>query len=127
MSHMVAQNQVRLIPDLRSYLNDNLEYDCIPDVVDMKTKRRAFDLTMSIKRLEEEKNIVATEMQNHWKNLSTQKDNFRQLSFLLSTDSLRGMYIGDTLQCYRVHCNYSYIVMIVLQISNVGSNFVLYP
>lgn len=93
MSHMVAQNQVRLIPDLRSYLNDNLEYDCIPDVVDMKTKRRAFDLTMSIKRLEEERKIVATEMQKHWKNLSTQKDTLKQLSFLLSTDSSRGMYI----------------------------------
>ncbi|XP_062412037.1 uncharacterized protein LOC134102072 isoform X2 [Sardina pilchardus] len=64
------------------------------DSVDMKTKRKAFDLAMAISRLEEERNIVAKEMQKHWQSLSTQTDILKQLSCSLSTDSWRSGLSG---------------------------------
>lgn len=57
----------------------------------MKTKRKAFDLVMAIRRLEEERNIVTKEMQKHWQSLSTQTDRLNQLSSSLSTDTLSSM------------------------------------
>ncbi|XP_034003930.1 uncharacterized protein LOC117496389 [Trematomus bernacchii] len=37
------------------------------DSFDLRTKRRAFDLVMAVKRLQEEKKILVTEMNHHWK------------------------------------------------------------
>ncbi|XP_067246855.1 uncharacterized protein [Chanodichthys erythropterus] len=45
------------------------------DSVDLRTKRRAFDIIMSVRRLEEELKILVAEMDHHWKSLSTRADN----------------------------------------------------
>ncbi|XP_033997504.1 uncharacterized protein LOC117491563 [Trematomus bernacchii] len=37
------------------------------DSFDLRTKRRTFDLVMAVKRLQEEKKILITEMNHHWK------------------------------------------------------------
>ncbi|KAI4806955.1 hypothetical protein KUCAC02_017745, partial [Chaenocephalus aceratus] len=61
------------------------------------TKRRAFDLVMAVKRLEEEKKILVTEMNHHWKVLSTRSDSLKELSCLqnsplgLSEDGMKGL------------------------------------
>lgn len=72
-------------------------YKCFPDSVDLRTKRRAFDLIMSLRRLQEEKKILITEMKNHWNSLSARGDSLQQLSCLVSGATVQGMY----LQFYR--------------------------
>ena len=59
----------------------------IPDSVDLRTKRRAFDLVMSVRRLEEEKIIVVTEMNQHWKALCNQANSLREMSSQLSNEA----------------------------------------
>ncbi|XP_034087553.1 uncharacterized protein LOC117556364 [Gymnodraco acuticeps] len=64
---------------------------------DLRTKRRAFDLVMAVKRLQEEKKILVTEMNHHWKVLSTRSDSLKELSCLqnsplgLSEDVMKGL------------------------------------
>ncbi|KAJ4923580.1 hypothetical protein JOQ06_021491, partial [Pogonophryne albipinna] len=53
------------------------------DSVDLKTKRKAFDIIMAIRRLQEEKKIVVTEMDHHWKALKARADSLKELSCLL--------------------------------------------
>ncbi|KAI9532749.1 hypothetical protein NQZ68_029315 [Dissostichus eleginoides] len=66
---------------------------------DLRTKRRAFDLVMAVKRLEEGKKILVTEMNHHWKVLSTRSDSLKELSCLqnsplgLSEDGMKGLQI----------------------------------
>ncbi|XP_051997376.1 uncharacterized protein LOC127654291 [Xyrauchen texanus] len=69
------------------------------DSVDLRTKRRAFDIIMSVRRLEEEQKILVAEMDHHWKSLSTRSDTLRELSCLfsnsqcgLSEEGLKGLH-----------------------------------
>lgn len=55
------------------------------------------DLIMSLRRLQEEKKILITEMKNHWNSLSARGDSLQQLSCLVSGATVQGMY----LQFYR--------------------------
>ncbi|XP_026128633.1 uncharacterized protein LOC113109197 isoform X1 [Carassius auratus] len=59
------------------------------DAVDLKTKRKAFDVVMAIRRLEEEKKIVLSEMAKHWKSLSTRADTLKEMSCQLSSEALK--------------------------------------
>ncbi|KAK1887141.1 Parafibromin [Dissostichus eleginoides] len=68
------------------------------DSVDLKTKRRAFDILNAIRRLQEEKKIVLIEMDHHWRALQTRGDGLKELSCLLSNlpwvlseEGLRGL------------------------------------
>ncbi|XP_030253197.1 uncharacterized protein LOC115569309 [Sparus aurata] len=54
------------------------------DFVDLRTKRRAFDIVMAVRRLQEEKEILVMEMNHHWKSLSTRGDSLKELSCLVS-------------------------------------------
>ena len=63
------------------------------DSVDLRTKRRAFDLIMSLRRLQEEKKILITEMKNHWNSLSARGDSLQQLYCLVSGATVQGMYL----------------------------------
>ncbi|KAI4829811.1 hypothetical protein KUCAC02_001476 [Chaenocephalus aceratus] len=60
-----------------------LSHKCNPDSVDLKTKRKAFDIIMAIRRLQEEKKMVVTEMDRHWKALKACADSLKELSCLL--------------------------------------------
>ncbi|XP_039513391.1 uncharacterized protein LOC120468845 isoform X2 [Pimephales promelas] len=69
------------------------------DSVDLRTKRRAFDIIMSVRRLEEEQKILVAEMDHHWKSLSARSDTLRELSCLfsnsqcdLSGEGLKGLH-----------------------------------
>ncbi|KAI9534042.1 hypothetical protein NQZ68_018411 [Dissostichus eleginoides] len=55
----------------------------VENSVDLKTKRKAFDIIMAIRRLQEEKKIVVTEMDHHWKALKARADSLKELSCLL--------------------------------------------
>ncbi|GAA6096742.1 uncharacterized protein LOC124379646 isoform X1, partial [Tachysurus ichikawai] len=59
------------------------------DTVDLRTKRKAFDIIMSLRRLQEEQKIVDAEMNQHWKYLSTRAETLRELSCLFARESLK--------------------------------------
>ena len=65
---------------------------CIPDSVDLRTKRKAFDIVMAVRRLEEEKRILIAEMNKHWKSLCSRADTPKQMSSKLSNVT-SGMYL----------------------------------
>lgn len=65
---------------------------CIPDSVDLRTKRKAFDIVMAVRRLEEEKRILIAEMNKHWKSLCSRADTLKQMSSQLSNVT-SGMYL----------------------------------
>lgn len=67
-------------------------HQCIPDSVDLRTKRKAFDIVMAVRRLEEEKKILIAEMNKHWKSLCTRADTLKQMSSKLSNVT-SGMYL----------------------------------
>ncbi|KAK7130685.1 hypothetical protein R3I94_015982 [Phoxinus phoxinus] len=54
------------------------------DSVDLRTKRKAFDIVMAVRRLEEEKRILIAEMNKHWKSLCTRADTLKHMSSQLS-------------------------------------------
>ncbi|CAM4703719.1 unnamed protein product [Leuciscus chuanchicus] len=62
--------------------------------VDLRTKRRAFDIIMSVRRLEEEQKILVAEMDHHWKSLSTRSDTLRELSCLFSSETMKNSQCG---------------------------------
>ncbi|KAL1278904.1 hypothetical protein QQF64_025577 [Cirrhinus molitorella] len=64
------------------------------DSVDLKTKRRAFDIIMSVRRLQEEQKILVAEMDNHWKYLSARANSLRELSCLFASDTLKNSPFG---------------------------------
>lgn len=66
-------------------------HKCFPDSVDFRTKRRAFDIVMSVRRLQEEKKILVTEMNHHWKSLSARRDSLKELSCLVTSVALQGI------------------------------------
>ncbi|XP_030596124.1 uncharacterized protein LOC115787509 isoform X2 [Archocentrus centrarchus] len=59
------------------------------DSVSLRTKRRAFDVIMAVKRLEEEKKILVKEMDHHWKSLSAHDHTLKELYCLLSSDTVK--------------------------------------
>ncbi|XP_030278048.1 uncharacterized protein LOC115584637 [Sparus aurata] len=61
------------------------------DSVDLRTKRKAFDLVMAVRRLEEEKRILVAEMHKHWKCLCTRADTLKLMS-----SQLANMTSGET-------------------------------
>lgn len=64
---------------------------CFLDFVDLRTKRRAFDIVMAVRRLQE-KEILVMEMNHHWKSLSTPGDSVKELSCLVSRATVQSMY-----------------------------------
>lgn len=64
------------------------------DSVDLRTKRRAFDIIMSVRRLEEELKILVAEMDHHWKSLSTRADTLRELSHMFASETMRNSPCG---------------------------------
>ncbi|CAL8269727.1 unnamed protein product [Arctogadus glacialis] len=64
------------------------------DNVDLKTKRKAFDVVMAIRRLEEERKIVIAEMAKHWKSLSTPADTLKEMSCRFSSEPLQSELWG---------------------------------
>lgn len=54
------------------------------DSVDLRTKRKAFDIVMAVRRLEEEKRIFIAEMNKHWKSLCSRADTLKQMSSQLA-------------------------------------------
>ncbi|XP_026072377.1 uncharacterized protein LOC113052205 [Carassius auratus] len=54
------------------------------DSVDLRTKRKAFDIVMAVRRLEEEKRILIAEMNKHWKSLCSRADTLKQMSSQLA-------------------------------------------
>lgn len=62
------------------------------DLVDLRTKRRAFDNVMAIRRLEEEKKILVMEMNHHWKSLSSRGDSLKELSIQVSSATVESMH-----------------------------------
>ncbi|XP_024659438.2 uncharacterized protein LOC112435300 isoform X3 [Maylandia zebra] len=64
------------------------------DSVSLTTKRRAFDIIMAIRRLEEEKKILVTEMDHHWKSLSKYDDILKELSGLFSSEIFKSSHCG---------------------------------
>lgn len=83
----------------RKSFNTNLNYNwllfylCIPDSVDLRTKRKAFDLVMAVRRLEEEKRILVAEMHKHWKCLCTRADTLKLMSSQ-HANMTSGMYLS---------------------------------
>lgn len=64
------------------------------DSVDLRTKRKAFDIIMSLRRLQEEQKILVAEMDNHWKYLSTRAGTLRELSCLFASETLKNSQCG---------------------------------
>ncbi|GAA6079205.1 uncharacterized protein LOC124379646 isoform X1 [Tachysurus ichikawai] len=64
------------------------------NTVDLRTKRKAFDIIMSLRRLQEEQKIVVAEMNQHWKYLSTRGETLRELSCLFVSESLKNSQCG---------------------------------
>ncbi|GAA6101420.1 uncharacterized protein LOC124379646 isoform X1 [Tachysurus ichikawai] len=64
------------------------------DTVDLRIKRKAFDIIMSLRRLQEEQKIVVAEMNQHWKYLSTRAETLRELSCLFASESLKNSQCG---------------------------------
>ncbi|XP_042610545.1 uncharacterized protein LOC109074081 [Cyprinus carpio] len=64
------------------------------DSVDLRTKRKAFDIIMSVRRLQEEQKILVTEMDNHRKYLSTRAETLRELSCLFASETLENSQCG---------------------------------
>ncbi|XP_073672422.1 uncharacterized protein [Paramisgurnus dabryanus] len=71
------------------------------DSVSLQTKRKAFDVIMSLKRLEEEKKILVAEMSHHWKFLSARANALKELSCLISSDTMEGLPCGLSGECIK--------------------------
>ncbi|CAM4653045.1 unnamed protein product [Leuciscus chuanchicus] len=93
----VVEKYNSMVPDTERIVFDNILSDetvwpwqlSHGDTVDLKTKRKAFDVVMAIRRLEEEKKIVLSEMAKHWKSLSTRADTLKEMSCQLSSEALK--------------------------------------
>ncbi|XDV42699.1 hypothetical protein PO909_011316 [Leuciscus waleckii] len=77
---------------LEDWMND--VKDWADDSIDLRTKRKAFDIIMSVRRLEEEQKILVAEMDHHWKSLSTCSDTLRELSCLFSSETMKNLQCG---------------------------------
>ncbi len=88
-------------------------HKCFLDFVDLRTKRRAFDIVMAIRRLQEEKEILVMEMNHHWKSLSTRGDSLKELSYLVSRATMESMYS-------KFHIARMYISMADDKVTNIG-------
>lgn len=52
---------------------------------------------MAVRRLEEEKEILVREMNHHWKSLSTRTDTLKELSCLISSETMKSVYLNNIL------------------------------
>ncbi|XP_026104409.1 uncharacterized protein LOC113075981 [Carassius auratus] len=66
------------------------------DSVNFRTKRKAFDIMMSLRRLQEEQKILVAEMNNHWRYLSTRADALRELSCCFAKETIKNSQCGLT-------------------------------
>lgn len=64
------------------------------DFVDLRTKRKAFDIIMSVRRLQEEQKILVAEMDHHWKYLLSRAETLRELSYLFGSETLKNSQCG---------------------------------
>ncbi|XP_057202587.1 uncharacterized protein LOC130561930 [Triplophysa rosa] len=62
------------------------------DSVDLRTKRKAFDMVMAVRRLEEEKRIVIAEMEKYWTSLCTRADTLKEMSSQLCSGTSNEMW-----------------------------------
>ncbi|KAI7804098.1 hypothetical protein IRJ41_023842 [Triplophysa rosa] len=60
--------------------------------VDLRTKRKAFDMVMAVRRLEEEKRIVIAEMEKYWTSLCTRADTLKEMSSQLCSGTSNEMW-----------------------------------
>ncbi|XP_067222561.1 uncharacterized protein [Chanodichthys erythropterus] len=86
----VVEKYNRMVPSTESLCMETI----LSDSVDLRTKRRAFDIIMSVRRLEEELKILVAEMDHHWKSLSTRADNLRELSRMFASETMRNSPCG---------------------------------
>ncbi|XP_059371302.1 uncharacterized protein LOC132109310 [Carassius carassius] len=61
--------------------------------VDLRTKRKAFDIVLAVRRLEE-KRILFAEMNKHWKSLCSRADTLKQMSSQLANVTSEGSRHG---------------------------------
>ncbi|KAI2660030.1 hypothetical protein H4Q32_022624 [Labeo rohita] len=64
------------------------------DSVDLRMKRKAFDIIMSVRRLREEQKILVAEIDHHWKYLSTRAETLRELSCVFASETLQNSHCG---------------------------------
>ncbi|CAM4568525.1 unnamed protein product [Leuciscus chuanchicus] len=103
----VVEKYNSMVPDTERIVFDNILSDetvwpwqlSHGDTVDLKTKRKAFDVVMAIRRLEEEKKIVLSEMAKHWKSLSTRADTLKEMSCQLSSEALKSVLVVTVQLC----------------------------
>ncbi|ROL52059.1 hypothetical protein DPX16_19957 [Anabarilius grahami] len=86
----VVEKYNRMVPSTESLCMETI----LSDSVDLRTKRRAFDIIMSVRRLEEELKILVAEMDHHWKSLSTRADTLRELSRMFASETMRNSPCG---------------------------------
>ncbi|XP_026058979.1 uncharacterized protein LOC113043680 [Carassius auratus] len=86
----VVEKYNRMVPSTESLCMETI----LSDSVDLRTKRRAFDIIMSVRRLEEELKILVAEMDHHWKSLSTRADTLRELSHMFASETMRNSPCG---------------------------------
>ncbi|KAI9522018.1 hypothetical protein NQZ68_040480 [Dissostichus eleginoides] len=92
----VVESYNTMVPSTETLCLENIlseEENAWPhsDSVDLKTKRRAFDILNAIRRLQEEKKIVLIEMDHHWRALQTRGDGLKELSCLLSSETMQNL------------------------------------
>ncbi|KAF3837862.1 hypothetical protein F7725_009630, partial [Dissostichus mawsoni] len=94
----VVESYNRMVPSTETLCLENIlseEENAWPwqlphsDSVDLKPKRRAFDIVNAIRRLQEEKKIVLIEKDHHWRALQTRGDGLKELSCLLSSETMQ--------------------------------------
>ncbi|XP_056121566.1 uncharacterized protein LOC130099785 [Rhinichthys klamathensis goyatoka] len=94
----VVEKYNTLVPNaekltLDTILSDEIVWPWQLTHSDLRTKRKAFDIVMAVRRLEE-KRILIAEMNKHWKSLCTRADTLKQMSSQLSnvtSDGIRGL------------------------------------
>ncbi|KAI9532229.1 hypothetical protein NQZ68_033853 [Dissostichus eleginoides] len=96
----VVESYNRMVPSTETLCLENIlseEENAWPwqlphsDSVDLKTKRRAFDIVNAIRRLQEENKIVLIEMDHHWRALQTRGDGLKEQSCLLSSETMQNL------------------------------------
>ena len=94
-------------------------HKCFLDIVDLRTKRKAFDAVMAVRRLEEEKKILVMEMNHHWKSLSARGDSLRELSYMVSRATVESMHS-------KFHIARMYISMTDDKFTNTGFIYIIF-
>ncbi|XP_058638228.1 uncharacterized protein LOC131544180 [Onychostoma macrolepis] len=93
----VVEKYNRMVPNTETILSGETAWPwqlTHSDSVDLRTKRKAFNIIMSLRRLQEEQKILVAEMDNHWKYLSTRAGTLRELSCLFASETLKNSQCG---------------------------------